>query len=337
MPFAPSKIWPDPLAAETANAFSKELLPSDKGVFIGRLGGTDFEAVAQRYSPIKHWVRAPYAVLGKALHLKDRAPYSSPIARQHLERVRNLNGYFDIKNDPDQYFLYIQAMNQAYHDTNSFTYATKNVLDAVDRHEAKHPFCDYLNAVSQGKKMFTYSFIEWVEPFVQSMHAWAKGRKVLVVSPFSKSVAHQWERRDKLLTRVTFPEFNLATYQTPITYSTLENFRERPLAARTDNWNSEVSLIIEEILAMDFDIALMSCASYSMPIGAAIARSNRHAVYLGGTLNPMFNILGARYQTVMESGMVNPHTSIHPLEAAQLRAVTAGRKYENEGLRAYLP
>jgi hypothetical protein len=51
----------------------------------------------------------------------------------------------------------------------------------------------------------------------------------------------------------------------------------------------------------------------------------------------MFNILGARYKTVLESGMVNPQTTIHPLEEAQMRAIVAGFKFRNEALRAYLP
>lgn len=338
--FAPIEIWSNPWDEKTETAFSQKLLPSEKaggGLFIGRLGGSDFEAVSQSYSRLKHFASVPFAVVGKVLGLSNRAPYSSPFTRQHVERVRNLNGYFDTKDDPQTYAFYLQAMHQAYLETKCFTYGGKNLIDAVDRNETRHPFHDYLSTVSKDKTLISYAFIESVEPFVRSMHTWAAGRKVLVVSPFSNSVTHQWERRDNLLTRVNFPDFHLSTYQTPITYSTLHNFRERPLTARTDDWREEARVIIEEVLAMDFDIALISCASYSMPLGAAIAKSNRRAVYLGGVLNPMFNILGARYKLVMESGLVNPRTTIHPLEDAQFRDMTAGRKFKNEALRAYLP
>ena len=205
MTFAPSEVWSHPLDPATAKAFSDELQSSEKGLFIGRLGGSDFEAVSQRYSKLKHWARAPVAILGKSLNIDNRAPYSSPLTKQHLKLVRNLNGYFDTKNDPLEYTRYLEAMNRAYLQTNSFTYCSKNLLDAVDGSESRHPFFDYLSSVSHGKKLFTYSFIEWVEPFVKSMHTWATGKKVLIVSPFSNSVAHQWERRDNLLTRVAFP------------------------------------------------------------------------------------------------------------------------------------
>ncbi len=337
--FAPLEIWSDPAHETTETAFSQQLNSSHRsgGLFVGRLGGSDFEAVSQWHSKLQHFKSAPLSVIGKMLGLDNRAPYSSPFTRQHIERVRNLNGFFDVKDEIDVYANYLEAMHDAYLQTKCFTYGGKNVLDAVDGGEKRHPFFEYLSTVSQGKTLITYSFIESVEPFVRSMHSWAKGKKILVVSPFARSVTRQWERRDDLLTRVRFPDFQLSTYQTPITYSTLRNFRERPPTARTDNWNQEASLIIEEVLEMDFDIALISCASYSMPLGAAISNSNRKAIYLGGALNPMFNILGARYKLFLESGLVNPETTIHPLESENFRDMTAGRKFKNEALRAYLP
>ena len=127
--------------------------------------GSDFEAVSQRYSKLQHLASAPSAVIGKVLGLSNRSPYSSPFTRQHIERVRNLNGFFDTKDDSQTYALYLETMHQAYTQTRCFTYGGKNVLDAIDGNEKRHPFHDYLSNVSHGKTLITYSFIESVEPF----------------------------------------------------------------------------------------------------------------------------------------------------------------------------
>ncbi len=97
-----------------------------------------------------------------------------------------------------------------------------------------------------------------------------------------------------------------------------------------------MGLIIEEVLAIDFDVALLSCASYSMPLGVAIKKAGRSAVYIGGALNPMLNIYGERFANPPYSDIVNPRTTVDAFELPDLEKIREGRKHPNEALRAYI-
>ncbi len=331
------EIYSDPFAPRTAQEFSRLLAANPKApLFIGRLGGSDFEAVAQSLSKTRHFFLAPISAAGKVLSLPARVPYVSPFSSQHRANVRALNGYFDADDSRDNYRKYLETMISAYLETKVFTYATRHTQDAIDKGVVSHPSLTFLESVSKGKKLFTYSFIELVDPFVSSMHAWAADRKVLVVSPFSKSVEFQWTRRSELLINSTYPKMHLSTYTTPVTYSSSRRPKKKPVQAQTSNWNTELERIKNEVLQLDFDFALLSCASYAMPLGLAIEASGRSAIYVGGALNPMFNVYGERFAKPPYSLLVNPKTTIDAIELSELDQIREGRTHPNEALRAYI-
>ena len=51
----------------------------------------------------------------------------------------------------------------------------------------------------------------------------------------------------------------------------------------------------KEILAIDFDVALLGCGAYGFPLAAGIKKAGRQAVYMGGVLQILFGILGRRW------------------------------------------
>ena len=59
------------------------------------------------------------------------------------------------------------------------------------------------------------------------------------------------------------------------------------------DWFSTVKQLQKEISRIDFDIALLSCGSYAMPLGVHVARQlERKAIYVGGVLQLYFGIMG---------------------------------------------
>ena len=53
----------------------------------------------------------------------------------------------------------------------------------------------------------------------------------------------------------------------------------------------------KQIDQIDFDIALLGCGAYAMPLAAHIKRSGKKALVLGGFTQILFGIKGARWDT----------------------------------------
>ena len=128
-----------------------------------------------------------------------------------------------------------------------------------------------------------------LEPFF-SPAPWTaalKGKKVLVVQPFVSAIEHQYRRREKLFANPdVLPEFELRTY-TPF-YRGVRDDLEHDWFGRLDRMKQEIS-------ELDFDIALIAAGAYGFPLAAEIKRTGRKAVVVGGVLQMLFGIRGARW------------------------------------------
>ncbi len=116
-----------------------------------------------------------------------------------------------------------------------------------------------------------------------------KNRKVLVVSPFEKSVRMQYERREKLFDDPEMlPEFDLLTVQA---VQTIAGNRD----PRFKTWIEALDYMTNEIAKLDFDIALVGCGAYSLPLCKRIKDMNKSAIHLGGSVQTLFGIRGKRW------------------------------------------
>lgn len=115
------------------------------------------------------------------------------------------------------------------------------------------------------------------------------GKKVLVVSPFTESISSQYEKREKLFAGTDIlPAFELKTYKSLLTVGDLKD-------DRFDNWFEALDHMKREILAIDFDVALLGCGAYGFPLAAEIKRSGRQAIHMGGVLQILFGVMGRRW------------------------------------------
>jgi hypothetical protein len=128
----------------------------------------------------------------------------------------------------------------------------------------------------------------------------------------------------------------MGTYNTNITYNTDEDTKES-LKITTDNWHQECERMASQIQHIDFDVALLSCASYSMFLGDYIKNvMGKKAIYLGGILNVYFNIFGGRYKKYYDKYGLNPLFQINALENEEIHDIKGGKSQGwNETLNAY--
>jgi len=147
------------------------------------------------------------------------------------------------------------------------------------------------------------------------------GRRVLVVHPFARSIASQYRqhRQSLFANSEILPAFELDVLAPPQTLA--------PATGGYADWQDALETLISQALARPFDVALLGCGAYGMPLGAAIKRAGRQAIHLGGSLQLLFGIRGRRwddlpaFQPLFNEAWVRPSAEETPQRAA---AVDAG-------------
>lgn len=117
-----------------------------------------------------------------------------------------------------------------------------------------------------------------------------EGKKVLVIHPFLNTIKMQFEKREKIFSNpAVLPQFEIKFIKAPQT-----------IAGNTDGYNSWFEALDDtkkKISTCDFDIALIGCGAYGLPLGAYVKSLGKKAVHIGGALQLLFGIKGRRWET----------------------------------------
>jgi hypothetical protein len=131
-----------------------------------------------------------------------------------------------------------------------------------------------------------------IEPYYHQ-HPWSKaleGKKVLVIHPFKDSIEMQFKRKDCLFkNKEILPSFELITYRS---VQTIAGNSDR----RFKNWFEALSYMKEDISKIEFDIAIIGCGAYGMPLAAHVKRIGRKAIHVGGATQVIFGVKGNRWE-----------------------------------------
>lgn len=132
-----------------------------------------------------------------------------------------------------------------------------------------------------------------------------KGKKVLVVTPFTESVMQQYKKRELLFpgNEDLLPEFELLTYKSLMTVGDMKD-------SRFDTWFEALEFMKKEILDIKFDVAILGCGAYGFPLAAAVKESGRSAIHMGGALQILFGIMGKRWDGTRQGGEVSIRSDI---------------------------
>jgi hypothetical protein len=117
-----------------------------------------------------------------------------------------------------------------------------------------------------------------------------KGKNVLVVHPFADSIRKQYERREKLFQNPdVLPEFNL------LTVKAVQSIASNPVEYA--DWFAALESMQEQIAQLDFDVAIIGCGAYGMPLASFVKNIGKKAIHIGGATQLLFGITGKRWDT----------------------------------------
>lgn len=143
-------------------------------------------------------------------------------------------------------------------------------------------------------KFPTARFINFVfiDPF-WSKQPWTKAlenRKVLVVHPFSEEIEYQYKyNRERIHHNPDIlPSFTLQTIKAVQSIGGNSEFA---------SWFEALDYMKSEIDKCDYEICLLGCGAYGMPLAAHIKRKGKIAIHFGGSLQLLFGIKGKRWET----------------------------------------
>ncbi len=115
------------------------------------------------------------------------------------------------------------------------------------------------------------------------------GKKVLVIHPFAETIQEQYEKREMLFeNKAILPEFTLKTVKA---VQTLAGEPDERFA----NWFEALNYMYEEAMKTDFDIVLIGCGAYGLPLAVRLKQAGKMAVHVGGALQLLFGIKGKRW------------------------------------------
>lgn len=154
-----------------------------------------------------------------------------------------------------------------------------------------------------------------LEPYLHA-DPWSSalaGKKVLVVHPYEKSIQSQFRKRHLLFKdKRILPDFELRTVKA------VQTIANTPSPFPT--WFHALDHMKEQIDKADYDVAILGCGAYGLPLAAHIKRQGRKAIHLGGATQILFGILGKRWEghPLINEHWVRPGPDETPAKAAQV-------------------
>lgn len=115
-----------------------------------------------------------------------------------------------------------------------------------------------------------------------------EGKKVLVVHPFVETIASQYERRESIFEdKRILPKYELKLLRAVQSNAGAE--------VPYKDWFEALKYMEDEISKMDFDICILGCGAYGLPLAAHVKRLGKKAIHLGGGSQLLWGIKGKRW------------------------------------------
>jgi hypothetical protein len=159
--------------------------------------------------------------------------------------------------------------------------------------------------------------LEDLEPFF-SERPWTwtlKGMKVLVVHPFAETIESQYKKRQLLFKNGLLPDFELQTIKA------VQSLAGEKTAFA--DWFEALDHMKHQIDGKNFDVCIIGCGAYGLPLAAHVKRMGKKAIHMAGATQLLFGIIGSRwenyivypYMNLVNDDWVRPRANERPMNA----------------------
>jgi len=203
---------------------------------------------------------------------------------EYIIHMLSINaGIYNVK---DTVMDFANEFNQALESSDYLaTWRDTNCFNINDMQNA------YINRYKMGQMHF-----QVLEPFYSILNKekpWSHkllGKKVLIINPFVDSIQEQIKNNFQM-----FKDDKLfLDGQEFLFYKTHQTQAGNHIHG---SWKETYKLMCADIGKLDFDVALLGCGGYGLPLCNFIhTKMNKSAIYIGGGLQLLFGIMGKRWE-----------------------------------------
>ena len=269
--------------SENVNALIAECITGDQPKMLTRFGSTELTALLNYYDLNmieEKWTAPVDYILGKTFGYKRWDPKS-------VRNMQVLSGFYPSNESTLSRFS---------------AEMFENVIPEIDVLFSIWPNMEWhIREHLQNKIICEYDILNFNAPDIWT--AALQGKKVLVIHPFEESIRHQYEKRELL-----FKNQNVLPRFTLLTLKAVQSVGD----SKTEfaDWFQALDWMNSQIDLIDFDVALIAAGAYGMPLAAHVKKKGKTAIHVGGALQLLFGIKGARWDTTKD--LYNEHW-IRPL------------------------
>ncbi len=136
-----------------------------------------------------------------------------------------------------------------------------------------------------------------LEPYFSDQRSrWTKcleEQKVAIVSPFARTCADQYAKRDLIWPNGLLPNMTICPIVTGYPPSIAKGSCEWPEGIK--KWQDAVDYIVNEVIGSGAHIAVIGCGALGMIAGARLKEKGVIIIVMGGALQVLFGLKGARW------------------------------------------
>lgn len=273
------------ISRECFNESIALLIKTDTPFMVCRFGSTEFENFSYEYSMKKPIIKRYQWFVRGYLSVHRR---SSVYEKEILNRLCECSGFF-----PNSYDLMPR-----------YTELVLSDMKGID-----------ILGVWRQEKLFSkqlsnckFVAMEDLEPYDYSK-PWSKtlkGKKVLVIHPFEKSIRTQYAKRELLWDNPdVLPDFELKTIKA------VQSIAGEEVPFK--DWFEALDYMKSQMDAIEYDVAIIGCGAYGFHLAAHAKRTGHKAIHLGGATQILFGIKGKRWDNLPAiSKFYNEHW-VYPL------------------------
>ena len=131
-------------------------------------------------------------------------------------------------------------------------------------------------------------------PFINSSspYSWTrslKDKRVLVIHPFQNTILKQYEKRKHLFQDPAFlPDFTLLTIKAVQSLGGNNDYKD---------WFEALEWMKQQMNSVQYDICILGCGAYGLPLAAHAKRTGHQAIHMGGATQLLFGIRGNRWDS----------------------------------------
>ena len=269
----PRWAWPSDSEWETTNELLFNLLSADKPCYIGRVGTVEGAVVHNKITitPPKSWkrIKGCYDYITGS----TRLPWWD--SGRPFRELQSNAGFFSsegisidmVNRFAELYLHYIPMMD---------------VCGRYEYYERYLPFSPQCENV-QLESLYPF-FVD--RPWMLAL----KGKKVLVIHPFKDTIEEQYKKRKHLFPNPdSLPDFDL------IVYKSVQSIAGQKTPYK--DWFEALDKMKKDIAKIDFDVAIIGCGAYGLPLAGYIKEElHKKSIHLGGGTQLLFGIKGKRWE-----------------------------------------